>query len=102
MTVYFENYGNFYCSLCYATGEIITPTYSRAPSTLKDCMEYLQEQMDNDTTITQGVLCDSMTGEIVMTIVRDNEDFLEDCDSDWDYNEDCGFDPYMGCYTDDC
>lgn len=19
-----------------------------------------------------------------------------------DYNEDCGFDPYMGCYTDDC
>ena len=21
---------------------------------------------------------------------------------DWDYNEDMGYDPYMGCYTDDC
>lgn len=21
---------------------------------------------------------------------------------DWDYNEDMGFDPYIGCYTDDC
>ena len=23
-------------------------------------------------------------------------------DEDWGYNEDMGFDPYMGCYTDDC
>ena len=23
-------------------------------------------------------------------------------DCDWDYNEDMGYDPYMGCYTDDC
>ena len=22
--------------------------------------------------------------------------------TDWGYNEDMGFDPYMGCYTDDC
>lgn len=22
--------------------------------------------------------------------------------SDWGYNEDTGYDPYMGCYTDDC
>jgi hypothetical protein len=21
---------------------------------------------------------------------------------DWGYNEDMGFDPYLGCYTDDC
>ena len=21
---------------------------------------------------------------------------------DWGYDEDMGFDPYMGCYTDDC
>ena len=21
---------------------------------------------------------------------------------DWDYNEDEGFDPYLGCYTEDC
>jgi hypothetical protein len=26
----------------------------------------------------------------------------EEVDCDWDYNEDMGYDPYMGCYTDDC
>ena len=25
-----------------------------------------------------------------------------DYDCDWGYNEDMGYDPYMGCYTDDC
>ena len=23
-------------------------------------------------------------------------------DEPWDIDDDCGFDPYMGCYTDDC
>ena len=30
---------------------------------------------------------------------------FEDEDSgseDWGYNEDMGFDPYLGCYTDEC
>ena len=32
-----------------------------------------------------------------------NESFGEDDEFlDWDYNEDMGFDPYLGCYTDDC
>ena len=26
----------------------------------------------------------------------------EDPDEDWGYNEDMGFDLYLGCYTDDC
>ena len=26
----------------------------------------------------------------------------ENPDEDWGYNEDMGFDPYLGCYTDDC
>ena len=26
----------------------------------------------------------------------------DDYDYDWGYNEDMGFDPYLGCYTDDC
>lgn len=30
------------------------------------------------------------------------EDEEEDPDEDWGYNEDMGFDPYLGCYTDDC
>lgn len=28
---------------------------------------------------------------------RDPDDW-----DDWDFNEDCGYDPYLGCYTDDC
>ena len=30
----------------------------------------------------------------------DEED--EDYDPDWDYNEDMGYDPYLGAYSDDC
>ena len=30
------------------------------------------------------------------------EDMASEEAGDWDYNEDMGFDPYMGCYTDDC
>lgn len=30
------------------------------------------------------------------------EDEPEDEPEDWDYNEDMGFDPYTGGYTDDC
>ncbi len=29
----------------------------------------------------------------------------DDCSPDWeptDIDDDCGFDPYLGCYTDDC
>lgn len=32
-------------------------------------------------------------------------DPLEECDAFFDYEDDvdeCGFDPYLGCYTDDC
>ena len=28
---------------------------------------------------------------------RDPDDW-----DDWDFNEDCGYDPYLGCYNDDC
>lgn len=34
--------------------------------------------------------------------IGEEEDFDEDLDEDWSYNEDMGFDPYLGCYTDDC
>ena len=51
---------------------------------------------------------DMDTGEVV----ADRYSFDEVGDDDWDGdywdggcsigNEDCGFDPYLGCYTDDC
>ena len=32
----------------------------------------------------------------------EQEDEDPDYDCDWGYNEDMGFDAYLGCYTDDC
>lgn len=35
----------------------------------------------------------------------EDEDYVVDSDEDYepaDIDDDCGFDPYMGCYTDDC
>ena len=40
---------------------------------------------------------DMETGEIIHA--RNDWD---EPDFDWGFNEDMGFDPYMGCYTDDC
>ena len=32
----------------------------------------------------------------------DEDEDSPDPDDDWGYNEDMGYDPYLGCYTDDC
>ena len=40
---------------------------------------------------------DMDTGEVI----AERSDWDEP-DLDWGYNEDMGYDPYMGCYTDDC
>lgn len=99
MTINFENYGHFYCSLSYADGGVVDFRNEAMPNNLRECVDFIEYKMEQDTTITRGIICDWDTGEIVATIERDNEDFA---DSDWNYSEDCGFDPYMGCYTDDC
>lgn len=45
-------------------------------------------------------IIDTDTGELLATCEPDEEQ--QDNYDDWDYDEDCGFDPYLGCYTDDC
>lgn len=40
---------------------------------------------------------DMETGEVI----AERSDWDEP-DPDWGFNEDMGYDPYMGCYTDDC
>ena len=46
---------------------------------------------------------DSKTGELIAECAPDPKVSNEDnYDPDWGYNEDMGFDPYMGCYSDDC
>lgn len=44
------------------------------------------------------VIMDCETGEILWDIDEEDEPDYEPADID----DDCGFDPYMGCFTDDC
>ena len=44
------------------------------------------------------VVCiDIDTGEVVAEAAEPDSDF-----EDWGFNEDMGYDPYTGCYSDDC
>ena len=51
---------------------------------------------------------DSKTGELLLECKKGEagptavDDWDDDPDDDWGYNEDMGYDPYLGCYTDDC
>ena len=101
MIVAFENYGKFYFSLNYVND--MEATYDDENYTLKECMEFIEGRMTDDLTILSAYVCDAETGEIVAIVSRENDDFLDD-DEDYyepDYDE-CGFNPYMGCYDFDC
>ena len=59
------------------------------------------------TTMASPSALIDRTGQVFCSECGDpTEDELlpEDAEDlgDWDYNEDMGFDPYLGCYTDDC
>lgn len=104
MTITFENYGKFYLALEYADGTELT--YCGEESTLKECSDFIENKMSEDLTILYAILCDANTGEVVAKIERDNDDFIEDYEPPYlwiekDYDE-CGYNPYMGCYDFDC
>ena len=100
MTIEFENYGRFYPALSYNTNEVIE--HVQRANTLKRTMDFIERAMVNDGSIILGTICDAETGEVVATIIPEEEDDESLYNGDWGYNEDCGFDPYLGCYTDDC
>ena len=60
---------------------------------LYDLCVALLEDTEGASTV---VVVDMDTGEIVAEAAEPDDDL------DWGYNEDMGYDPYMGCYTDDC
>ena len=87
--------------------------------TIINCALHIGDQFQHKITFATDVaVVDANTGEIVWNY-RDNvadgwhtnekiewEDVICDQD-DWidlheDFDEDMGFDPYLGCYTDDC
>ena len=101
MTIHFENYGAFYLNLTYADGTCADYYNPHCGNSLGDCMEFIHNRMTDDLTIVRAVVCDWETGEVVATVERDNEDFADDGEPSW-IDDDCGFDPYLGCYSDDC
>ena len=73
---------------------------------LDAALAYAEEEIDVRQQATFASIWDANTGELYVTCSSDSE---EDnyCDDgcpieDWDYNEDEGFDPYLGEYTWDC
>lgn len=72
---------------------------------LDDALAYAQEEIDVRCQATFAAIWDSHTGELYATCSWDEEDVPEEdygTWDDWGYNEDEGFDPYMGEYTWDC
>ena len=61
---------------------------------VQDCFPYLDA---SEREILISGLCFKCQDEVFGS--DDNED--EDCEP-VDIDDDCGFDPYMGCFTDDC
>ena len=110
MTITFENYGKFYVGLNYVDGTELTYGGTKEPIGLKDAMDLIESKMHEDLTIIDAFLCDAETSEVVATLERENEDFIEDYEEepyfehDWRDDEflEFGYDPYMGCYSDDC
>ena len=98
----------FTLTITAVNGDVVT--LDVASQTLDSILEYV-DMIFNDATplfhgngITLITVCDSTTGEIVAECRPDDElDFDNpNYDPDWGYNEDMGFDPYLGCYSDDC
>ena len=95
-----------YATRCKASVSLLDGTswtYDNRFNTLKEALEWAQEQIDGQSQfdhIKSIVIVDVHTGEVLAECTPD-EDPYEGWD-DWGYNEDMGYDPYMGCYTDDC
>lgn len=106
MTINFENYGNFYVGLNYVDGTDLAFGSTTKPVNFKEAVDFIESKVKEDLTIVDAFICDAYTGEVVATIEKENEDFADDENwyaDEWrdDYDE-CGFNPYMGCYDFDC
>lgn len=86
----------------------LTATIDLGYKSLDDTLGYV-DCIFGDATMFHAESVDSVhiinsdTGELIAECVPDSKTSDEnDYDPDWGYNEDMGFDPYMGCYSDDC
>jgi len=91
----FENYGQFLVHLTYPNGNDHTPEHIY---TLKEAFDLVESKM-YDGVIESADIVDANTGEVV-AICHEEE---ESSDDEWfDSFDECGYNPYMGCYDFDC
>jgi hypothetical protein len=96
MIINFEHYGQFYAVL---NSDANSLSYERVNGySLKECADFIEYKMTQNPKITDASICDNNTGEVIATILRDEEE-TEDYEPDYD---ECGYNPYMGCYDFDC
>ena len=76
-------------------------------STLENALDYVQSIFDDDTmfhgdTVGCVHITDSNTGELIAMCEREstNDNDYDAVDDYCDYE--IGFDPYLGCYSEDC
>lgn len=82
----------------------ITASVDLGCKPLNEVLDYIQDIFNDNTlfygkSVTHVVATDTNTGELIAECDPDDQD---ETYNDWDYNEDMGFDPYLGCYSDDC
>ena len=95
MTINFENYGEFSITLFY--DDDTHDTYNSG-LTLKASVDWVAQNMKNSLSIVSADIIDVNTGEVVVIIEKDEDDTTEEW---YDYRDDydeCGYNPYMGCY----
>lgn len=107
------HYSTFMTICVHACGVTATVDYGCKP--LEDVLDFVQAIFNDETlfcgeSVESVHVIDSKTGELIAECVPDKEvnndveswPTPEEIFDDWDYNEDMGFDPYLGCYSDDC
>ena len=106
MTIDFGNYGKFFITLAYDDDTHENFDGNGEGYNLKEAADFISQNMENSLSILFADIVDFETGEIVATI--ENEEQIEEWHdySGEEWREDpfmeYGYDPYMGCYSDDC
>ena len=74
-------------------------------SSINDALSYAEEQIDVAQQALGATIYETDTGIVLAHCSWDDESTPEEdygAWDDWNYNEDEGFDPYLGEYTWDC
>lgn len=77
-------------------------------ASINDALSYAEEQIDVTQQALGATIYETDTGIVLAHCAWDDgstpEDlgYMDEPDLDWGYNEDEGFDPYLGEYTWDC